>query len=108
MSPVYHHERGHDMKDHLALWVARVFMALAFAITAAAIFSGCGDPYEDRDTDADVCNAFCIDPEMTIGTCACGRIVPVFSYETHTYSDGCQCSCGNPEWESIWTWCAEN
>lgn len=95
------------MKDHLALWLARVFIALAFAVTAAAIFSGCGDPYEDRDIDEDVCNESCLDDDYApMERCVCGRLI------THSVNlqlvTECMCSCGNPEWEFTWEWCAEN
>lgn len=97
---------------HPVEWLVYVFMALAFAVTAAAIFPGCGDPYEDRNVDEDVCNEYCVDPDSTgysePGRCICGRIIEHYSSAVGVLVTECVCQCGNPEWEFTWDWCFEN
>lgn len=95
------------MKKHPVEWLVYVLMALAFALTAAAIFPGCGDPYEDRDIDEDVCNESCLDDDYApLARCVCGRLIE----ERPGTQPGvltCMCSCGRLDLETTWDWCVD-
>jgi len=93
------------MQKNPVAWLVDLLWAALFAVVVATSASGC-DPYEDADSNEDVCNDYCTDEdEMTMG-CVCGRLVEHLDIGTMTVVTECLCSCGNPEHETTWDWCA--